>query len=120
MLVDFWALRTIGMWMALRARKHQRAVLGTLGRVMAAPWAGIFLWVFLSTTGAFSPSSDGEVAMIFVLWFMAGIVNDLVFVAKARAGLGQGLRHLVTETRPAAEWERFLVSGRLPGTAQSL
>lgn len=118
MLVDFKALQRVGMWMALRARKHQRAVLGTLGRVMVMPWAGMFLWVFLSTTGAFSPSSDSEVALVFALWFGAGIVNDLVFVAKARASLGQGLRHWVTEVKPAADWEGFLTTGRLPRIAQ--
>jgi hypothetical protein len=91
---DFSALQTVGMWMALRARKQHRAVLGTLGRVMFVPWGGVFLLVFLGATGAFSPS-EGELAMVFGLWFMVGIATNLVFSAQARAGLGRGLRYWV-------------------------
>jgi len=32
---------------------------------------------------------------VFAVWFMAGILTDLVVNAKARAGLGRGLRHWV-------------------------
>jgi hypothetical protein len=92
LFVDFKALQMVGMWMALRARKHHRAVLGTLGRVMLVPWVGIFLWVFLMVTDAFRPS-EGELGVVFVVWFMAGILTDLVVSAKARAGLGRGLRY---------------------------
>ena len=92
MFADFRALETVGMWMALRARKHQRAVLGTLARVMLVPWAGLFLWVFLMVTNAFNPSED-EFAIILVLWFGGGIVTDLVVSAKARVGLRRGLRY---------------------------
>ncbi len=109
LFVDFKALQTVGTWMALRARKHQRAVLGTLARVMLAPWAAAFLWVFLNVSRAVSPS-EGELGLIFGLWFLAGIINDLVFAAKARAGLGQGLRYWVTETQTPADWKRFLAA----------
>jgi ABC-type transport system involved in cytochrome c biogenesis permease component len=94
LFADFKALETVGMWMALRARKHHRAVLGTLGRVMLVPWAGVFLLVFLGVTGAFNPS-EGELATVFGLWFMVGMVTDLGFSAQARAGLGRGLRYWV-------------------------
>ena len=57
LLVDFNALQTVGMWMAIRAQRQQRAVLGTLGRVMLVPWAGILLVVFLSR--AFNISQIG-------------------------------------------------------------
>ena len=92
--VDFKAFQTVGMWMALRAHKHHRAVLGTLGRVMLVPWAGVFLVVFLTLTRSFGGSESG-LAMVFALWFMAGIVTDLVVSAKARAGLERGLRFWV-------------------------
>jgi len=99
LFADFKALQTVGMWMALRARRHHRAVLGTLGRVMLVPWVGIFLWVFLMVTDAFRPSED-ELGVVFAVWFMAGILTDLVVNAKARAGLGRGLRYWVAGAEP--------------------
>ena len=94
LFADFGALQTVGVWMALRARRHHRAVLGTLGRVMLVPWAGVFMLVFLEMVRTFHPS-EGGLAVTFALWFMAGIVTDLVVSAKARAGLERGLRYWV-------------------------
>jgi hypothetical protein len=104
LFTDIAALHTVGTWMAIRARGHQRAVLGTLGRVMLVPWAAIFLWVFLMMTRAFSPGAS-EVALIFALWFMLGIATDLVSVARARAGLGRGLRYWLTCGTQASDRE---------------
>jgi ABC-type transport system involved in cytochrome c biogenesis permease component len=100
LFVDFKALQTVGMWMALRARRHHRAVLGTLGRVMLVPWAGIFMLVFLEMIRTFHPS-EGGLAATFALWFMGGIVTDLVFSAQARAGLERGLRFWVAGAETA-------------------
>lgn len=109
LFVDLSALQTVGMWMALRSRRQQRAVPATLGRVLLVPWAlGVLLW-FLMMTRAFSPSESG-VAAIFAFWFMAGIVNDLVVSAQARAALGRGLRYWVAEGKAAGGWERFQAS----------
>ncbi|MCX6925578.1 MAG: hypothetical protein NT154_20570, partial [Verrucomicrobia bacterium] len=58
--------------------------------------AAIFLLVFLMITGGFR-SSEGAMATIVAIWFSAGIVSDLVFLAQARAGLDRGLRYWVAE-----------------------
>ena len=110
LFVDFKALQTVGMWMALRAPRQQRAVLRTLARVLLLPWAGIFLLVFLIMTRAFSPS-ESELAGVFALWFLGGIINDQVFCAQARAGLGRGLRHWVAEGKAAGDQGRFKAPG---------
>ena len=104
--MDFNALHTVGMWMALRARKHNRAMLGTLGRVMLVPWGGIFLLVFLMMTRSFGPSPEG-IAIIFAFWFMVGFVTDVVVCAKARAGLVRGLRYWVAGGESAREQMAF-------------
>jgi ABC-type transport system involved in cytochrome c biogenesis permease component len=116
LFVDFKALQTIGMWMALRARKHHRAVLGTLGRVMLVPWVGIFLLVFMTMTRSFG-LSESELAVVFALWFMAGIVTDLVFSAQARAGLERGLRYWVAGVEMGSR-RQFQVPG--PSTLMEL
>ena len=104
-LLDFRALQTVGMCVALRAGRHQRAVLGTLGRVMLVPWAGCFLWFFLSVTNAIRPSQDG-LAATFALWFVIGIVCDLYLIAQAgRAWAGGCAIGLQRDTRPERrEW----------------
>lgn len=106
LFVDFNALQTVGMWVALRTRRQQRAVLGTLGRVMLAPWTGILLLVFLGMTRTLNPS-EGGLATIFAFWFITGIVNDLVVSAQARAALGRGLRYWVAEGKTAGAREPF-------------
>src|ERR1035441_7795304 len=75
LFMDSRAIRTVGMWLALRARKQHRAVLGTLARVMLVPWAGVFLLVFLTSVRTFNPSQI-DLAVIFASWFMVGIIND--------------------------------------------
>src|SRR5262245_53418470 len=45
--LDFNTLGTVGIWMALRAKRPSRAILATIGRVMFLPWAAIFLLFLL-------------------------------------------------------------------------
>lgn len=92
---DFRALQTVGMWRALRAGRQHRAVLGTMGRVMLVPWAGVFLLVFLTYLTRTLSGSEGEVAVVLALWFLTGILTDLIVAAWARAKLGRGLRYWV-------------------------
>src|SRR5262249_18453958 len=47
LFLDFNTLGTVGIWMALRAKRPSRAILATIGRVLFLPWAAIFLMVFL-------------------------------------------------------------------------
>ncbi|HMJ64637.1 MAG TPA: hypothetical protein VK615_04735, partial [Candidatus Binatia bacterium] len=42
-LADYYGLTWTGMWLGLRSRKHHRAVLATLLRVMLPSWAVAFL-----------------------------------------------------------------------------
>ncbi len=106
LVCDLRALQAVGIWVALRGRKHQRAVLGTLGRVMLVPWACIFVWVFLTTTRAINPT-EGELGVIFAVWFAVGVVNDLIIGGHARARLGDGLRYWVVAGKAAWDRERF-------------
>ncbi len=94
LFADFWALRAAGMWMALRARRQQRAVLGALARVMIAPWAGIFLLVVSVNIIA---GSEEVGAFLIACWFVGAIFNNLVVWGRARWNLEQGLRYWVSE-----------------------
>ena len=59
---------------------------------MLVPWAGVFLLVFLTYLTRTLSGSEGEVAVVLALWFLTGILTDLVVSAWARAKLGRGLR----------------------------
>ena len=98
--LDFKALGTVGMLAALRCKRHHRAVLTTLGRVMGIPWAIIFLFVFLAMSGALNGTKPGPV---FAVWFALSIVNNLLVRAGARASLAQGLRQYLLENNMPAD-----------------
>jgi hypothetical protein len=104
--VDFNAIQTVGMWMALRARSQQRAILATLAALVLVPWMAMFLLWVLAIAGTLR-LSEGGVSAIFALWFVGGIVIDLYFSAQARAGLGRGLRYWVAEGKAVGDREPF-------------
>ncbi|HEY2951585.1 MAG TPA: ABC transporter permease subunit [Verrucomicrobiae bacterium] len=118
LFLDFRALACVGMWMGARGRKHHRAVLATLGRVMLGPWLGIFLIVFLGFAGAFRSNNSGE--SIIAIWFFAGIFYSLVVGLSARGRLMSEFRSIATGAEtdqrgavvaPGLEAETAIVQG---------
>lgn len=89
--LDFHAMSLVSAWMALRSRRHHRAVLGTLGRVLAPPWAALFLMIFFMQTNR-GGGGPGKAAAIFACWFSVGIVTDLVITIRARQALRKGIK----------------------------
>lgn len=93
---DFYALVWLSLRMALQGRRHHRAVLGTLGRVMLAPWAAIFLFFVMLPIARF----DDETAKAMVAyWFLGSFGLDAILTYLNRQELKGGFRKLV------AQWE---------------
>src|SRR5262249_36048646 len=90
LFADFRAFTLVGMWMALQSKRHPRAVLGTLLRVMGVPWVAVFLLVFLTMNSR--GVSRGAVGFIFAFWFAIGLVSSLAAGSSASANLKVGLR----------------------------
>ena len=90
MLVDFYALSWIGMWMALRTKRHHRAIFATLARMMLLPWLTILFFIFVSI-GSRGPRED-EMLVYCALWFGLGAVIECVLAARAKMGLREELR----------------------------
>ena len=90
LLADFYALTWVGMWMALRARHHNRAILATLGRVMLPPWLVLLLIWFLGASGGLGSPDDALI--IFVVWHGFSLVLDVLFATRASFELHQGLK----------------------------
>jgi ABC-type transport system involved in cytochrome c biogenesis permease component len=91
---DLRAIGELGVLMALRGKRHNREVLATLGCVLLPSWFAIF--VLLSWLPHHN-ISEAEGAMIFASWFGVGIITDLIMIARARSGLGRGIRHWLNE-----------------------
>ena len=92
---DCLAMPLVGMWMALRARKHHRAVLGTIACLLLPSWVAAFLLVFFMRLA--QGLSEGEVATLFAAWFGLGLLVDGIMASMAYFGLRRGLRTLVSE-----------------------
>jgi hypothetical protein len=89
MLVDFYALGWIGMWRALQTRKHHRAILGTMGRVVFLPWLAILFLVFL-TIGS-RVNDDTTVMLLIAAWFFFGAMVAFAFGQRAKMALREAL-----------------------------
>lgn len=92
---DAAALQWVGMEMGLRHRKHHRAVMATLARVILPPWVAVFLFIFVSN----SVSSGGFTAA-HILWAVGCVTLDLCLAAVARERIQNKLRRMA-----AGEWE---------------
>ena len=97
LLLDFKALSTVGMLMALRYQRHNRAALVTLVRIMGIPWAAIFLIVFMGVGGALNGTDPDTV---FTIWFAVGIATDLFIGTSARSMLSRGVRECLQMKSP--------------------
>lgn len=100
LFLDFKAFDQVGILMALRCKRHNRAILATLGRVMGIPWAVIFLIWFLGINGALSGI---EPVPLFLFWFGVGITYDLIITFNARSSLRQGFRYWLLDRKAVVE-----------------
>jgi ABC-type transport system involved in multi-copper enzyme maturation permease subunit len=95
LVADVAALHWTGMWQALTARNPQRAVVGSMARILVLPWLGmalaLLIIVFASSVSQYEPQPTRLVA----LWLALGITTDIGFGAWAR-------HRLYTEFRQAA------------------
>src|SRR5579859_3172120 len=100
LLLDFYALGWVGMRAALGTKKHNRAILSALARVMLLPWLVFTILFLLDLAGVRISSRFMKNFLVF--WFILSAIIDLAVGWRARAKLRRGLRHIVTESRPMA------------------
>ena len=99
LVVDVVTLSWVGMWLGLTARSLNRAILGTIARVLILPWGALYagslalevLWRW-SGRGAFQPGEDFNI----YFWFGIGLANNFLF------GVWWARRHLLNDFREAA------------------
>ena len=99
LLADVATLGWVGMWLGLTANNLNRAILGTIARVLILPWGASYAVMFafdgllrLSGLGPFEPTEQVRV----YFWFGMGLVNNFLF------GFCWARRHLLKDFRQAA------------------
>ncbi len=83
LLADGVAIGWLGMWRAMVEKKRRTASGETIFRILVLPW---LIWSLLMTFGAMSSGIGSEVVPIF-LWFILGIVTDVIFGTMAQGNL---------------------------------
>ena len=99
LVADTAALGWVGMWLGLTARNLNRAILGTIARVLVLPWVffyaigfGLEILSRLSGRGPFEPGPN----TVLYSWFVIGLLNNFVF------GFCWARRNLLREFRAVA------------------
>jgi len=99
LVADLVTLGWVGMWLALTARNLNRAILGTIGRVLILPWGAFYaatlaLEVFWPLCGG-GPFRPGDQFTVY-FWFGIGLANNFLF------GVWWARRHLLNDFRLVA------------------
>jgi len=112
LFTDFSALGWLGMWRGLRAGKHHRAILGTLIPIIVMPWLA---FIFLGISGML----DGKKSDTMVgLWFCLGVINDFVWIQRARFSLRREFRAAAAGIAPKSEPNFEMIDMRAPQSSE--
>jgi ABC-type Na+ efflux pump permease subunit len=110
LVADVAALHWTGMWQALTARNPQRAVMGSIARILVLPWLGMALAVLILLLFAAPVGQYESVPIRLVaLWLALGITTDIGFGAWARHRLYTEFRRFASQryTPPHRFWSRL-------------
>jgi ABC-type transport system involved in cytochrome c biogenesis permease component len=92
--LDAVALMRVGMWAALTKKRHARAFLATVKRVLLPSWLAVLFFIFLGFAGALN-GGPGMFETVMILWFIFGGVVAVVAARVARNSLEDHFREVV-------------------------
>jgi ABC-type transport system involved in multi-copper enzyme maturation permease subunit len=95
LFLDTFALTRVGIWQALIQKRHARAFMGSLLRVLLPAWLAIVLMIFMGIAGRFVGGSGGVMGLI-LLWLIVGAFIDAIGAALAWSNLEQHFRTVVS------------------------
>jgi hypothetical protein len=112
--VDYYALSWLGMWHGLTRKRHHRAVLHTLARVMLPPWIAAF--IIITTLGIGLTSATH----VLTYWFVVSIIASVMSGQFAQSRLQQDFRGTVRAGVEFGDkpWEWLERIGKPPAAAQ--
>jgi ABC-type transport system involved in multi-copper enzyme maturation permease subunit len=99
LVADMVVLGWVGMWLGLTARSLNRAIVGTIGRVLVVPWGAFAVGMYALALGSsllrIAPFESNDRFGVF-FWFAIGLACDFAF------GVCWARRHLLRDFREAA------------------
>jgi len=95
-LADLAALYWVGIWQALISKHPNRAASGTAARILIFPWLG-FLLVSLLLPTLGGRRIQNAANFLLALWFILGLVADVVFGGVARYKLLSEFRQVAAQ-----------------------
>lgn len=98
--LDGFTLIRVGMWQALIKPRQARAFFATLLRALLPPWLSMVGIFFLALMGAIRGGGAETVAAFVTLWFVIGIVTDIVAMATLKNRLEDEFREIVSVGPP--------------------
>jgi hypothetical protein len=101
LFLDFYAFQQLGIWLGLKAKRHHRAVAGSLLRIMGLPWLAAFLITFVGVRSA------TQAATLFAIWFAVGIVIDAAIMLVMRQKLPAQFRATLSFSVVGADGRRL-------------
>ena len=112
--LDYYALSWMGMWHGLTRKRHHRALLHTLMRVMLPPWIAAF--VIITTVGIGRTGANDVLAY----WFVVSIIASVMSGQFAQTRLQQDFRGTVRAGVEFGDkpWQWLERLGKPPSAAQ--
>ena len=95
LFVDGYALINVGMWTAMTTKRHARAFMATVMRVLLTPWLAVVFFFFLGMVGAYG-SANGTPEVIVTLWFVLGGVVSFIAAGTAASNLDKHFREIAS------------------------
>jgi len=108
-VADLWALYWVGMWRALCSRRPRHAFGEAIGRVLAVP--ALVFAVIVAAVAFFEIEVPQPVTWeaLLGIWFVLGLITDLIFALRAREGLLEEFRERAAEqfAAPVPWWKAW-------------
>ncbi|MEO7298478.1 MAG: ABC transporter permease [Verrucomicrobiota bacterium] len=117
-VMDLYAISWVGMWMALRSQKVNRASGAALTRILMLPWIAFFLSLTLWGTLLIGGRVGWDEKVMLVYWFLLCVINNMIFINWAKRNLFDRFREIATQRfEPRPSRFRFLKSSGNDETA---
>jgi len=94
LFVDGYALINVGMWTAMTKKRHARAFMSTVMRVLLPPVLSVILIFLLGNSGAFRGQNSEQ--GVLILWFVIGGVVSFIAAGTASSNLDQHFREIAS------------------------
>jgi len=112
LVADVAALHWMGMWRALTARNPQRAVMGSMARILLLPWLAMAAALLVIALAAAVNQYEPRETTLVALWLALGLTTDIGFGAWARYKLQAEFRQAAAQRyAPRAGFRKGLRAG---------